>query len=170
MNLDKSKFITDNGIFLTNALFKEIDLNNLGLAVFTLAPDDIEENGRKYISLRRIYLEENDPTEYKIANKYFCSWAHWKKVRESSRIKAIVDELREELEVRMRSRGVAGVLDKAMDGDYQASKWFAERGWIPTGLKKRGAPSKEEVQRELKIASKVSSVIDLDYERLMKKT
>ena len=165
-----SKFSTENNILYTNALFKELNVNEPEVAIYTLGSEDIEENGKKYISIRKQYLLLEDPTEYEIASRYFDSWTHWKKVRESSKIKPHVDEWREELEVKLRSKGVKGVYDKALDGDYQASKWLAERGWSDKPARKRGAPSKEEVTSEARKAAKVVGIVDAHYERMNKKS
>jgi hypothetical protein len=163
------RLTTDNNIAYTNALFKELDFQGLGLAIFTTGSEDLIEDGKTYKSLRKIYLELEDPTEYEVS-KHFDSWAHWKKVRESSKIKPLVNEWREELEVKLRSKGVKGVYSKALDGDYQASKWLAEKGWVPVGAKKRGAPSKEEVVAEARKEARVIGIVDSHYERMQKKS
>lgn len=165
-----NRFQTDNNIFYTNALFKELNIGEPEIAIYTTGSEDITEDGVTYISIRKQYLLLEDPTEYEIATKFFDSWAHWKKVRESARIKPLVDEWREELEVKLRSKGVKGVYSKALDGDYQASKWLAEKGWVPVGTKKRGAPSKEEVVAEARKEARVIGIVDSHYERMQKKS
>jgi hypothetical protein len=164
-----SKFTTENNIFYTNALFKEWNVSEPEIAIYTLSYDDVVEDGKTFISLRKRYLEIEDPTEYKFAKEYFASWAHWKKVRESARIKSHVDEWREELEVMLRSKGVKGVYEKSLDGDYQASKWLAEKGWEVKTARKRGAPSQAEKTGEVRKAAKVSNIIDAHYDRMKKK-
>jgi hypothetical protein len=70
----------------------------------------------------------------------------------------------------LRSKGVAGVYDKAMDGDYQASKWLAERGFVTKKTTRRaGAPSKEEVAGEVRKEAKVVGFIDKHHERMKNK-
>lgn len=154
-------------ILYTNALFKEED--GIGAALYTLAADDITEGDKTYISLRKQYLLLEDPTEYEIATRYFESWTHWKKVRESSKIKPHIDEWREELEVKLRSKGVKGIYTKMEDGDYQASKWLAEKGWVTKTPRKAGAPSKEEKIGEARKAAKVVGIVDAHYERMNNK-
>lgn len=163
-----SQFHNDMNILYTNVLFKEWNTYEPDLALYTTASDDITEGSKTYISLRKQYLLMNDPTEYEFAKKYFDSWTHWKKVRESSKIKPHVDEWREELEVKTRSKGLKGVMDKADDGDYQASKYLADRGWSKSP-RKAGAPKKAEVIAEARKAAKVTNIIDAHYERMMKK-
>ena len=164
-----SKFSTGNNIHYTNALFKEENNTDPSLALYTTATDDLVVGDRTYISIRKAYLSLEDPTEYEIASRYFDSWTHWKKVRESSKMKPHVDEWREELEVKLRSKGVKGVHDKALDGDYQASKWLAEKGWVVKTAAKRGAPSTEEKIGAVRKDAKVKSIFDAHYDRMKKK-
>lgn len=164
-----NKFSTDNNVHYTNALFKEYNVTEPELAIYTTASDDITENGKTYISIRKQYLLLEDPTEYEIASKYFDSWTHWKKVKESSKLKSDVEEWREELEVKLRSKGVKGVYHKALDGDYQANKWLAERGFTGKKTARRGAPSKAEITGEARKAAKVFGIVDAHHERMKNK-
>ena len=163
-----SKFSNDQNIKYTNALFKELNVDEPDLILYTLAADDITVGDKTYISLRKQYLLLEDPTEYDIASKYFESWTHWKKVRESARIKPYVDEWRDELEVKLRSKGLKGIVDKMLDGDYQASKYLADKQWTK-GIAKRGAPKKAEIIAEARKAAKVTNIVDAHYERMKKK-
>lgn len=164
-----NKFSTENNIFYTNALFKEYNVNEPEVALYTVASEDIVADGKTYISIRKQYLLLEDPTEYEIASKYFDSWTHWKKVRESSKIKPHIDEWREELEVKLRSKGVKGVYHKALDGDYQANKWLAEKGFTGKKTRRAGAPSKAEVTGEARKAAKVFGIVDAHHERMKNK-
>lgn len=163
------KFSTENNILYTNALFKELNINEPEIAIYTLAADDIVDGDKTYISIRKQYLLLEDPTEYEIASRYFDSWTHWKKVRESSKIKPHIEEWREELEVKLRSKGVKGVYEKALDGDYQASKWLAERGFSDKKPARRGKPTKAEVIGEARKEAKVVGIVDAHYERMKNK-
>lgn len=163
------KFKNNQGKFYTNALFKELDTFNSGAAIYTLGGEDLTIEGTTYKSIRNDYLLLEDPTEYQFAIKYFNSWRHWKEVRESPKIKTHIDEWREELEVMLRSKGVKGVYDKALDGDYQASKWLADRGWSTKPTSKRGAPSRADVVAEARKEAKVIGVIDSHWERMNNK-
>lgn len=161
-----SKFHNDQNILYTNALFKELDVQNLGVYMFTLGFEDLVEDGKLIPSIRKAYLELEDPTEYEVATKFFQSWAHWKKVRESSRLQTHIDEWREELEVRMRSKGLQGIMEKMYTGDYQASKYLADKGWVD---KKRGAPSAVEKVSRARKDAKVLGLVDSHWERMNKK-
>ena len=164
-----SKFHNDQNILYTNALFKELDVQNLGVYLFTLGHVDLEEDGKVIPSIRKAYLELEDPTEYEVATMFFESWAHWKKVRDSSRLQVHIDEWREELEVRMRSKGLKGIMDKMYTGDYQASKYLADKGWVAKGERKRGAPSAAEKISIARKSAKVLGLVDSHWERMNKK-
>lgn len=161
-------FTNEQNILYTNALFKELDHQDLGVYLYTLGFEDIVEDSKTIPSIRKAYLELEDPTEYAVATKYFQSWAHWKKIRESSKIRPHVNEWREELEVRMRSHGLKGIMDKMYDGDYQASKYLADKGWSKS-TRKRGAPTKEERISIARKDAKVTNIVDAHYERMQKK-
>ncbi len=162
------KFSNDQNIMYTNQLFKEMNTLEPDLALYTLAADDITEESKTYVSLRKQYLLLEDPTEYEIASRYFESWTHWKKVRESAKIKPHVDEWREELETKLKSRGVKGIMAKSDDGDYQSHKYLAEKGWIK-GTRKPGAPTKAEIVSEVRKAAKTKNVVNLHYDRMKMK-
>lgn len=166
MNNDTRFKCPKTGVFLTQALFYELQHDH-ERAVYTLKEHDHTlEDGRVLPSLKRLYLECQDPTEYTFARKYFFSWQHWKRCLGNARIRSHVEEWREELEIMMMSQGVKGVIDEALDkGNYQAAKWLAEKGWID---KKVGRPTKEKQERELKIATRAKAAHDADLGRIAK--
>ena len=164
-----NKFSNGQNTLYTNALFKELNDQDSGNYLYTLGPEDLIEDGKTIPSIRKAYLDFEDPTEYQVAVKYFQSWAHWKKVRESVKVKLHIDEWREELEVRMRSRGLKGIMEKMYDGDYQASKYLADKGWVAKGSNKRGAPSSAEKTSQARKDSKVTNILDSHWDRMNKK-
>jgi len=60
---------------------------------------------------------------------------------------------------------VMGVIEQAIEGNYQASKWLADKGW-EVDAPKRGRPSKQEVEKETKQQAKVKLAVMNDYKRL----
>jgi hypothetical protein len=158
---DKSKFLDSQGRFLTQSLF--LELGYLDSAVYTLKENDHEYEGNVYPSLKRLYLQSGDPTEYDFATTYLLGWKHWKRLCENKAIRKYIDEWREELEVQLRCEGVKRALNSAKSGSFQAAKWIADRGWDSRGA---GRPSKDEVEREKRFQSRVDSEYGADVVRL----
>lgn len=159
--MDKTKLLDVGGKPLTQSLFLEIGYTQY--AIYTLKDVDYEYNGKLYLSLKRLYIEKEDPTEYEFANEYLLGWQHWKRLCENKVIRKYIDEWREELEVKLRSRGIKEAINAAEKGGFQAAKWLADRGWEQRGA---GRPSKDEVEREKKFQARVSDEYGADVVRL----
>lgn len=147
---------------LTQSLFLEIGYSPA--ALYTLKEFDHEYNGKLYPSIKRLYMEMEDPTEYDFAKKYFLGWKHWQRLCANAQVREHVDEWREELEYKMRSTATKKMIELASAGSYQATKWVADKGW---GVKGAGRPSKEQIQREKKIDTQLENEYASDVVRLM---
>src|SRR5688500_10457046 len=141
---DKSKMKDVMGRFLTTSLFLEPNYNE-ELAVYTLSDEDKEYNGVVYPSLRRLYMETSDPTEYQFASKYLYSWDHWQRLLKSNLIAEEIEKWRMELEVKLRSDAVKAIL--AAEG-FQALKWAADGNWRYVY---RGRSTKKERERNKEV-------------------
>jgi len=159
--MNKSKLKDTKGRPLTQSLFLELGYSDY--SVYTLKDADHEYEGKVYPSLKRLYLECADPTEYQFAVKHLLGWKHWQRISENRVIKKHVEEWREELEVKLRSEGVRNAIQHAQDGTFQAAKWLADRGWDKRAA---GRPSKEEMEREKKVQEKISDEFSDDIVRL----
>jgi len=153
--------LDSQGRFLTQSLFLELGYNEG--AIYTLKDIDHFHNDKVYISAKRIYLEMEDPTEYVFANYCFAGWRHWQKVTENKMIKKHIDEWRAELEYKLRAKAVAAMIQSAKAGNFQATKWLADRGWEQRGA---GRPTKEEIERETKFQAKAENEFTADVVRL----
>ncbi len=142
---------------LTQSLFLELGYSDY--AVFTLNDEDKEYKGEVYPSLKRLYLEAGDPTEYAFAVKHLINWKHWERLCANKVILKHIEEWRFELEVKLRSEGVRSLIMSAQEGKVQASTWLANRGWDKRAA---GRPSKEELEREGKVQEKLSNEYDDD--------
>lgn len=162
-------FKNDNGMYLTKSLFYELTLPATRQhAVFTLKEEDHEADGVTYVSLKRLYMETDDPTEYLFATTHLGSWSHWKAMCETSALVEHIEAWRQEKEVYYRSIGVRSLMESATEGNYQASKYLADKGW-DIDTKKRGRPSKAEIKKETEQQSKVKLAVMSDYARLKDK-
>lgn len=140
------------GKFLTESLILELKYDR-ERAVYTLKDQDHEDEHGVYPSLKRLYLECNDPTEYDFANTYLLGLQHWIRLSNNKRMKPVVEEWRFEMEYKMRSMAAKEIIKQARKGAWQASKWVVDRGWMERAA---GRPSAEDVERETKIQSRLA--------------
>lgn len=157
----KAELVDNGGKPITQSLFLEISYNEH--AVYSLKEDHCEWEGRMFPSLKRLYLEMEDPTEYEFATKYLLGYKHWKRICENKQLAKHIDEWREELEMKLRSKAVRNMLTSAKAGNYQAAKWFADRGWATKGA---GRPSKLDIEREKQFQARTDSEYGADIHRL----
>lgn len=162
--MDKSKFLDDAGRPMTQALFLELGYNEK-YAVYTLKEQDHIWKDKTYPSLKKLYLATEDPTEYEFATKYLLSWSHWKRIVENKVIGRYISEWRDELEIKLRSRAIRDIqnLCESENGNYQAAKFLADRGWDKRAA---GRPSKGEIEKIKAIQERVDDEFSQDVIRL----
>lgn len=168
MAIDKSNLKDTLGRPLTQGLFLEIGYDTK-YAVFTLEDEDKEYKGKKYPSLKKCYLECADPTEYQFAKKYLLSWKHWRRLNDNNVLRVYFDEWREELEVATRSEAILSIVDMTSSdqGNFQAAKWLADRGWDKRGA---GRPSKAQLERDKRIDERLGDEMSEHIKRMDKLT
>lgn len=133
-------------------------------AVYTLSEHDKVYDGKDFPSLKRLYLEHEDPTEYDFATTYLNSWKQWKKLCGNGEFKKHVEEWREELEVKLRSQAIRDIIDMtANEASFSAAKWLADRGWEKRGA---GRPTKQEQEKRYNQDRKLSDEFSEDFKRL----
>ena len=160
------KFKNTSGKYLTKSLFFEHTPANRPHAVYTLKDEDhTDKKGNTYISLKRLFLESDDPTEYAFATEHLGGWKHWKEMQKTNELLAEIDEWREERDVRLRSIGVKKLIESAEEGNYQASKFLVDKGW---DVQTKGRPTKAQVQKAAKEQASVRKVVDNDLARIRK--
>lgn len=157
----REKFIDSGGRFLTQSLFLELGYGEN--SVYTLKDYDYEYKGNVYPSLKRLYLEMEDTTEYDFANTHLAGWKHWQRMCENKAILIHIEEWRFELELKLRARAVRQMLDLASTGSYQASKWIADKGWDVRGA---GRPSKAEKEKNKAIEGRIADEYSGDVLRM----
>ena len=162
MAIGKNSEYTDSmGRFRTKSLFVE----QVGISGYDVEPIYSLKGRTGYIDLHEMYMEANDPTEYKFAIQAFNSWKHFKHLASLKWFSIILEDWREELEVKLRSGAIISLMTSAIEDGSRgvtAAKWVADRGWD----KKRGRPSKEEIARELKVTGRMSDEVSDDAKRL----
>lgn len=163
--VDKTKLVDKMGRGLTQSLFLEIDYN-ADVAVYTLGEFDKTYKGKVYPSLKRLFLEHEDPIEHNFAVTYLLGWKHWQKLNGNKQLRAHFDEWRYELEVAIRSAAVSGIIDQSSsETGFQACKWLADRGWEKRGA---GRPSKQDIEKEAAVQKAVEDEFSVDIKRMSK--
>lgn len=160
--MDKSVFKDAQGKYITSGLFCDYQYKT-EFAVYCLADADKMYEGKLYPSLRRLYIEMADPTEYEFATTYLYGWAHWQKMLGNKDLRKHIEEWREEVELKLRAQAVKAIAAKAATGDFSSAKWLADKGWNG----KRGRPSKQELANEKKMRDKVETELQDDASRIL---
>lgn len=157
--------VDELGRYRTQSLLLELGYSKD--AVYSLKEIDYEYKGKLYPSLKRLYLQMSDPTEYQFAMSYFASWDQWQRICANKQITPHVEAWRFEMEVKMRSEGIAAVRKHSKSHNpnaWQAAKWLADKGWDVRGP---GRPTKDEVEHNKKVQSHILNEFEQDAERLV---
>jgi hypothetical protein len=91
------------------------------------------------------------------------NWKHWQRLCENKLIRRSINEWRDELEIKLRSRAVKEMIKSSANGKIVASKWLADKGWAQRGA---GRPTKAEVEGEKAFLANVAEEFSDDVQRL----
>jgi hypothetical protein len=143
------------GMTHTKGLFYETTLpenrEEMGTS-WTLKENDHQADGRVYKSMKKMYIEMEDVTEYDFAHAALGSYKHWERLLESPIIRPHIDQWRKELNLKLKARAMKSIIKAATEDEklsFQAMKYLADNDYLDKNGK-RGRPSKEEVQAELR--------------------
>jgi|TARA_Y100000310_G_scaffold313107_1_gene361074 Holliday junction resolvase len=167
-----------NGRGLVGGLFYELRKPGIQ-ASYTTKPYDWKVGDVVYPSLKRLYLETLDPTEEAFVQLAFDgNWLQWDRIRNTSALSRFFkrsvsinvevpwyEEWREELEVKLRSKGIKAIVRIAEDEtaqSFSAAKFLATGDWKG----RRGRPTKEEKERELRIQTGIAQENAEDLKRM----
>jgi hypothetical protein len=140
-------FKNASGAYLLRGLFYETTDSDKSTVVYTLK----NESHEGYPSLKQLYMEVGDPTEYRFAVGYLSGVEHWEKLCDCAWFKPYVKSWRRELELKFRAEAlntIKTIADNETSKDrFAANKFLLEKGWAkePEG-RKAGRPSKQEIQ------------------------
>jgi hypothetical protein len=165
--------ISTNGRRILRSLFLETvtaAVVELGVSrpLFTLKDKNVEKDGQIYWSMKNLYFSYDHVPgyEYQFAKDVFNDWDHWCLLADSSEhVQSHVKAWREEMTIKLQAKALESLFKTALfEGSKgtPAARYLADRGWEV----KRGRPSKDEVEREKKIAAGVSEEVQRDIERL----
>lgn len=150
----------------TKQLFYEM-ADNPDQAVYTLKDRDTD----KYLSLYRLYMEEEDPTEFSFANKHLDGHEHWEMLCRNNWFKPYVNRWRAELELKIRAKALKNLIELSKGSDPKsqadASKFLLTRNWRGPTESKVGRPSREAIKQEAIRLFEESSETKEDYKRIL---
>lgn len=160
--VDKEKFKDSGGKYITQGLFIDFKYSDK-FAVYCLASEDKEYDGVLYPSLKRLYLEMEDVTEYEFASTHLAGWDHWQKICGNAVLRIDIDKWRDELELKMKAIAAKAMVKAAREGDLTAAKWLSVNGWQGA----RGRPSKAELKAEQKRRDAAAKDTEKDAANIM---
>ena len=164
--IDVSVFKDVNGRWRTISLFDELSSvdSKLKYPPIFLLRESEDRDG--LTSMKRIYMEAMDPTEWKAAQRIFGCWDAWEALWNCPPFMAELEKWRNELQLKLRSLAVDQIIDTGLHGgkssgtQFAAAKWLAEGQWkrtVSQGDEEdvpkndgRGRPSKVTIEREAK--------------------
>jgi hypothetical protein len=148
---------------LRGLFFEETSADKTGV-VYTLKERDHEG----YASLKRLYMEIGDLTEYKFATQCLDGLEHWDMLCNCNWFKPYVEKWRRELSLKIQSIALANILEETTresPAKFSANKYVLEQGWKPkTG--QRGRPSKDAIREAAEDHISNNRRLEADMERL----
>lgn len=168
-NITNNKWKDDLGKWKVVNLFIDLycDDEKRRYAVYTTYETDIERDGVVYPSLRKIYMafDHAPHLEYEFAEKFLGGWTHWKALCNSKMLAPMIQEWREELEIKIQAKALRRMIVTSAEETptgFNAMKYLANKDW----LEKKGRPKKEDIERETRIAARVNDEIADDLARI----
>lgn len=142
--MTENKFKDPCNRWLTSGLFIETAGPNKDFILFSL-----EE-------AKELFLETGDITGYRFATEHLGGWQHFKAMEASPVLRDIIEEWKEELEVKIRAENLLDIQENAKGGHYQAQKYLVDRGWEQNP---KGRPSKVDKEKHLRKEEKLRSQV-----------
>ena len=141
--------------------------------IFTTEDFDKEE----YLSFKRLYVEIGDPTEYRQAKILLGSVEHWDNLKKCDWFTPLITACRKELANKLESEAFARIMSEGLAAKESGTRLQAFKTILRevqmineagTGkaASKRGRPSKDEIDANLKKLSEEERRVQKDYERI----
>jgi hypothetical protein len=165
MSIPKSAFRNETNSRYTKGLFYEQTLSDKSSVVYTLKDHDHQG----YPSLYRLYMETNDPTEYRFATEHLDGWEHWEMLCSCTWFQPYVSRWRHELELRMKSEALARIMREARTNSkesFTANRYLLEKGWEPK-KSQAGRPTKDQVRQAAHDIASTQDRVSGDFERIL---
>ena len=163
-----SKFRNEQNVRYLARLFYEAHADKSN-TLYTLKEDD----HLGYPSFYRLYLELNDPTEYRVATELLEGVDHWNMLCSSDWFQPYLAKMRYALNLKLKSEMVEKVRADANDPNSKtrtaSAKFLIDRGLdvVSPDRRKAGRPSKAELQAATKDQTTNRNDIEDDYNRVV---
>jgi hypothetical protein len=166
--MSDSRFKNASGSWLLKPIFFELDDADKSKAIYTLKPEDHTSKGRTYPSLRRLYLDLGDDTEYYFAETYFGGWPHWKRLLSCNWFVDYLSEIREELRAKQAAdskRRIREIAENRSDkGSLQANRLLLEESKKTDNPV--GRPSRDSINRRAQEIVEDQAQLQEDLDRI----
>lgn len=133
LNKDNNPFKDSRNREVTKSLFVEYNNKNNDITpLYTLKETDLYWEGELKPSLKQLFLDAEDLTEYEFAKAHFNSYRQWRRISNLPEIKPHVDEWREELELRIKNKLFTSLMESALNEGTKgvtAVKTILEKEW-----------------------------------------
>lgn len=156
-------FKNSMGVYLGRELFFETATTARNYVLYSFKNEDHTFDGVVYPSLRRLYLEEDDPTEFFVAEKYFDGQPHWRRLTAQKWFMDYLTPIREELALKHQAQYMRSLRQDAINGDKVASKYLLDRMEKP---KEVGRPTKRKIAEEAQKIVLDNQDIATDFDRM----
>lgn len=160
----ENKFRNSQNNLLTQKLFYErTRASDRSRVLYTLK----ERDHKGYPSLKRLYLETGDPTEYLFATTYLDGWEHWKLLSQAKWFQKYFKGWREELRVRKEASYTHQLEEIVASGGKDRSsaiKTLLDRVKKPAEAPNRGRPVhpyREEAKTSVRLSQAQQTLSDL---------
>lgn len=166
-NINPFRHPTNNVRYLMGLFYEKVKADK-STVLYTLKDTDHEG----FPSFYRLYMEIDDPTEWRVAQELMDGWDHWEILCEANWFKPYINRWRRELEIRMKSKALSRIRTEAKTNAKEAlaaNRYLLEKGWEAKegkGRSNRGRPTKEEIKKAADhLASEERSLLE-DMNRL----
>lgn len=138
-----------NRVLLTLELFYEFNKGVIDPYYTIVREEDfVDSKGRTILSLHRLYMEMEDPSEYLFGTTYFDGYEHWKRIADSEYFRETITTWRKELALKIKAKAFSKLKAASENGNLDAAKFIVNADMsegLPSNLKvpanKRGRPS-----------------------------
>lgn len=163
-------FIAPNGKFYTRQLFWEEWLNIPIEGRAMDAPYTLHKDKPGMINFGREYVNQRDPTGYKMSELYLASYNHWLALMSCRWFVAAKEVWDRELDAIMRKEGLDKIRIMLEEGQpaqqLAAAKYLANMEYKKDKTASKGRPSKAEVDRAARDMAVQDRDVAADLERI----